>query len=148
MAEDAVDHAVTLAQLDERPCVTKHFHLHGYINDAERFGPLAVYGADAPGVEAVGKTEPDLAGPLHDALPITRAQVVWAARNEMARTVEDVLARRTRALLLDARAALDMAPEVARLLAAELGKDEAWRALQVAEFGQLAEGYLPRGRAS
>jgi glycerol-3-phosphate dehydrogenase len=68
--------------------------------------------------------------------------VLWAARAEMARTVEDVLARRTRALFLNARAAMAMAPETARLLARELGRDEAWQRQQVAGFRKLAEGYL------
>jgi glycerol-3-phosphate dehydrogenase len=70
--------------------------------------------------------------------------VFWAVRHEMARTVDDVLARRTRALALDARAALRMAPAVARLLAAELGKDEAWQRRQLEDFAAIARGYLPR----
>jgi glycerol-3-phosphate dehydrogenase len=80
--------------------------------------------------------------PLHPRLPCSAAQVVWAARHEMARTVEDVLSRRTRALLLDARAAAEMAPPVARLLARELGRDEAWEARQVLNFRELAGQYL------
>jgi len=68
--------------------------------------------------------------------------VAWAARAEMARTVEDVLARRTRALFLNARSAIQMAPRVAGILAGELGKDEAWQAGQVKAFNQIANGYL------
>jgi glycerol-3-phosphate dehydrogenase len=60
----------------------------------------------------------------------------------MARTVDDVLARRTRSLLLDARAAIDCAPRVAEILAAELGRDRAWAKRQVDEFRALARGYL------
>jgi len=84
---------------------------------------------------------PSLAEPLHDALPYTGAEVVWAARHEMARTVEDVLARRTRALFLNARAAAAMASEVARLMAAELGWDASRQAAEVAAFLVLARGY-------
>jgi glycerol-3-phosphate dehydrogenase len=69
-------------------------------------------------------------------------QVSWAARHEMARTVEDVLSRRTRSLLLDARAAIEAAPRVAQLLATELGRDDAWASAQAAEFETLARGYL------
>jgi len=74
-------------------------------------------------------------------LPYIAAEVVWAARAEMARTVEDVLARHTRALFLNAKAAMEMAEPVAWLLAEELGRDEAWIAAQVAEFCALAELY-------
>ena len=80
---------------------------------------------------------------LDPALPVRAAQVVWAVRHEMARTVDDVLARRTRALSLNVRAALRMAPAAAQLMATELGRDEAWQRQQLAEFGLLAERYLP-----
>ena len=86
---------------------------------------------------------PALAAPLDECFPYAAAEVVWAARREMARTVEDVLARRMRVLLLDARAAMRMAPAVARLLAAELGRDAAWEADQARLFNDLARGYLP-----
>ena len=82
-----------------------------------------------------------LGQPLDAALPYLAAEVVWAAREEMARTVEDVLARRTRALFLNAKAAVRMAPRTAELLARELGRDTAWQQRQVAEFTQLARGY-------
>ena len=85
---------------------------------------------------------PDLAERLHPALPYRASEVVWATRHEMARTVEDVLARRTRALLLDARASMEMAPRVARLMADELGRDETWAESQVAEYRDLAGGYV------
>ena len=79
--------------------------------------------------------------PLHPNLPYRACEVVWAARHEMARTVEDVLARRTRALLLDARASAAIAPAVAGLLAEELGKDEDWQRRQVEAYRDLAQGY-------
>ena len=87
------------------------------------------------------RATPSLAAPLHPQLPYTGAEVVWAARHEMARTVEDVLARRTRALFLNARAAEAMAPEVARLMAGELGWDASRQAAEVAAFSALAKGY-------
>ena len=79
---------------------------------------------------------------MHPALPYCGAEAVWAARHEMARTVEDVLARRTRALFLNARAAVAMAPRVAELMAKELGRDASWQANQVRHFRELANGYL------
>ena len=75
---------------------------------------------------------------------LTGAEVVWGCREEMARTVDDALARRSRCLLFDARAAIDVAPEVARIMAAELGRDQAWAQDQVDEFRSIARGYLYR----
>jgi glycerol-3-phosphate dehydrogenase len=147
MAEHCVNQAALLARLPERPCPTRELRIHGAHDDAGAFGPLWVYGADAPQVQELMRAEPGLAQPLHPSLPYCGAEVVWAARVEMARTVEDVLARRTRALFLDARAAAEMAPRVAELLARELARDAAWAAAQVEAFRELARGYgvAPRG---
>jgi glycerol-3-phosphate dehydrogenase len=142
MAEDCVDHAITLGRWDERPCVTRGLNIHGYHRHPEQFGDLSFYGSDAPTIRELMDADAALCRRLHDALPIYAAQVIWAARREMARTVDDVLARRTRALLLNAAAALDMAGDIARLLAAELGRDEQWERDQVAEFTAIARNYL------
>ena len=141
MAEDCVDQAATLGQLPERPCVTQHLNIHGFHGAAEQFGSLAVYGSDAYEIRKLIETDAGLAAPLHAALPYVKAEVIWAARHEMARTVEDTLARRTRALFLNARAALEMAPAVADLMASELGWDEAARAKQLAAFREVASNY-------
>jgi glycerol-3-phosphate dehydrogenase len=100
-----------------------------------------VYGSDAEAIRALVTEDAALAVPLHPALPYRAAEVVWAARREMARTVADVLARRTRALFLNARAAVEMAPRVADLLARELGQDRGWATEQVRVFNELARGY-------
>jgi glycerol-3-phosphate dehydrogenase len=142
MAEDAVDHAATLGELPERPSGTKALNIHGHHRHAEQFGDLSYYGSDAPAIQRLMAAEPALAKRLHDRLALTAAQVAWAARIEMARTVDDVLARRTRALFLDARAAIESAPEVARVLAGELNQDLAWQASQVEEFTRIAQNYL------
>jgi glycerol-3-phosphate dehydrogenase len=142
MAEDCVDHAATLARLDERPCTTRGLRIHGYHPDAGQFGDMGYYGSDAPAIRELMENDPALGRRLHEKLPIFAAQVVWAARHEMARTVDDVLARRTRALMLDAAAAIAMAGDVARILAAELGRDEQWQRDQVAEFTAIARNYL------
>jgi len=142
MAEDCVDQAATLGKLDERPCVTRSLQIHGYHQHADQFGELRFYGSDAPALLQMMQDEPDMAATIDDRLPIIAAQVVWAVRFEMARTVDDVLARRTRALLLDAKAAIAMAPAVAKLMAAELKRDVAWEQQQIAEFASIAKGYL------
>jgi glycerol-3-phosphate dehydrogenase len=133
-----------LGALDERPCSTRHLKIHGYHQNAEKFGNLAVYGTDAIAIQALIRAHPGLATKLHPDLPYSAAEIVWAARAEMARTLEDALSRRIRALLLNARAAAEMAPHAAALMAAELGRDRGWIAAQVESFTRLAEGYLPR----
>lgn len=142
MAEDCVTQAAVLARLNEQPSVTHHLNIHGYHQHADRFGRLAFYGSDAPAIQDLIRHEPALGEPLHPALPIGGAEVVWAVRHEMARTVEDVLARRTRALFLNARAALEMAPAVARLMARELGQDPSWVTRQLEAFAEVARGFL------
>ena len=144
MAQGAVDQAATLANLPERPCLTRTLNIHGYHANAEKFGSLSFYGSDAPAIRKLIAEDETLGGQLDSQLPYLGAEVVWAARTEMARTVEDILARRTRALFLDAKAAIRMAPKVASILAAELGKDQLWQADQVSRFGLTAKGYLAR----
>lgn len=142
MAEDCVDQAATLAQWPERACRTRNLHIHGFHHDAKQFGSLAVYGSDAHEIQQLIEQDPTLGEALHPMLPCVRAQVIWAVRQEMARTVEDVLARRTRALFLNARAAREAAPAVADLMAPELGWDEAAKASQVSSFLRLASNYI------
>jgi glycerol-3-phosphate dehydrogenase len=142
MAEDCVDHAVTLGGLDEKPCVTATTHIHGYYTQPDELGSLAVYGTDAASILAVAHADPTLAELLHPDLPCIKAEIVWAARHEMSRTIDDALARRTRSLLLDARAAVEAAPTVAALLATELKKDSSWVEAQVKEFRALAAQYI------
>jgi glycerol-3-phosphate dehydrogenase len=142
MAEDCVNQAAMLARLEEKPCATSHLNIHGFHKHADKFGLLAVYGADAPAIEDLIRLDPSLGEVLHPVLPYCRAEVLWAARFEMARTVEDVLARRTRALFLNARAAIEMALLVAELMAKELGRNQRWIAGQVSSFTGLAMGYL------
>lgn len=138
MAKDCLEHALVLARLPERPCVTEHLPIHGAQPATPHNEPLAVYGADAPRIDELARKQPELRALLHPALPISGAQVVWAARHEMARTLDDVLARRTRALFLNAQAALEMAPQAARLMAAELELGQAWLEGQLREFEQVA----------
>jgi glycerol-3-phosphate dehydrogenase len=145
MAEDTVDQAALLAQLQERPSVTKELNIHGFHQNAGQFGHLAVYGSDAVLLHALLSEDPRLACPLHPAHPYLAGEVVWAVRREMARTVEDFLSRRRRVLIIDARASMEMAPEVARLMARELGRDSRWESDQTAAFEALARGYLADG---
>jgi glycerol-3-phosphate dehydrogenase len=142
MAEDTVNQAIVVGKLPYRLSVTKTLSLHGYKESVEWTDPFFVYGSDAHAVKTLTKENIDWKKPLDPRLPYIGAEVVWATRYEMARTIEDVLARRTRALFLDARAAIDMAPAVARLMAAELKKDSKWEDEQIVSFLSVAKNYL------
>ncbi len=142
MAEDCVDHAAMSCDLEKRPCVTKDLRIHGYDEDAQRFGDFSHYGSDALKLQELTTANPSLDRRLHPDLPVYASMVTWAVRFEMARTVDDVLARRTRALLLNAKAAIAIAPEVGHLMAAELGRDENWEKSQVADFTNIAQSYV------
>ena len=144
MAEDCVNQAAALAYLPERTCATEHLHIHGFHNDAKAYGSLSVYGSDAIEIDKLIASDQELRERLHPALPYVKAEVVFAARQEMARTVEDVLARRTRALFLNARVAVEMAPVAADLMARELAWSELEKANQVKAFRDVAANYLLR----
>ncbi|MCA9438680.1 MAG: FAD-dependent oxidoreductase, partial [Candidatus Omnitrophica bacterium] len=148
MAEDAVNHAAMLGQLEDRPCPTRNLRIHGWQEEPMETGSLAHYGADAYAIRDLIRDTPNLMETLHPELPQTLAEVVWGIREEMARTVEDVLSRRTRALLLHARAAVESASNVAALLAEELNRDQEWQNDQVQSFKDLARGYLPSPSSS
>jgi glycerol-3-phosphate dehydrogenase len=142
MAEDTVNQAMLVAGLDERECVTKKLRIHGWLKHFDKTDPLHYYGSDAIHLKKMIRKDPGLGEKLHPALPYLKAEVIWAVRREMARTVEDFLARRSRALVLDARAAMDMAPEVAQIMARDLEYDDDWKKRQVDAFVKLAENYL------
>ncbi|MCF8110652.1 MAG: glycerol-3-phosphate dehydrogenase/oxidase [Desulfobacteraceae bacterium] len=142
MAEDAIDNAAVIAHLEEQRCVTRELHIHGYHNHPEKFGNLAVYGADAAGIKDLVRQQPELNKPVHPDLNIIAAEAVWAVRHEMARTLEDFLSRRTRALLLNARASMEAAPAAAELMAGELGYARHWVDSQIETYRELAKGYL------
>lgn len=142
MAEDTIDQAAVLADLPEKPSITRNLRIHGYDENSEVFGELGSYGSDAAHIKALSRETPAYAERLHPRYSLLAAQVVWAARHEMARTVEDVLARRTRYLLRDARASIEMAPRVAAILADELNRDANWITNQIEKYAELARGYL------
>ncbi|NOT46605.1 MAG: glycerol-3-phosphate dehydrogenase/oxidase [Acidobacteria bacterium] len=125
MAEDAVDRAVEVSGLELRRSITDDL-------------PIAGDDADAT----------DDGEQLHPDLPYTREDIVKAIREEMARTVEDVLARRTRALFLNARAAIEISPQVAGIMAEELGRDQNWIDNEIATFKNLASSYSRPSRNS
>ena len=142
MAADCVDQAAVCGGLKPRSCITRELPVHGHNSGNIREGPFADYGSDAEQVAAAAPSPTVECERLHPDLPCHPNEVVWAVRQEMARTVEDVLSRRTRGLLLNARAACEIAPRVAELMAHEMQKDREWQAQQVSAFRATAKGYL------
>lgn len=143
MAEDAVDYALMVGELPERKCRTHHLPVHGYERAAGLTeNPLSAYGQDQTRIEDIGYKTFGNDRYLSESLGIEKAQVIWAVREEMARTLEDALARRTRALFLDAEESLRMAPEAAKIMANELGREHHWIKTQLDSYNQLADGYL------
>lgn len=142
MAEDTVDRAISLGQLERRKCVTRDMRIHGWKQNPDFSDHFYVYGSDIDGLRKLLDSDPAMRERLHPDYGFTVAEVVWAVREEMALTIEDVLARRTRLLFLDAKAAVDAAPKTAGIVARERGKDAAWAEQQVAEFTKLASGYI------
>ncbi|MFD1629100.1 glycerol-3-phosphate dehydrogenase/oxidase [Pseudopedobacter beijingensis] len=141
MAEDTIDQVIKTAALSMKECVTENLKIHGYTTQkTETY--LDIYGSDAQNIRLLSHSNPSLAEELDSKFPYTGAEVVWFVRNEMARNVEDVLARRLRVLFLDAKAAIDMAPKVAALIASELNMSKEWETQQIADFTTLAKGYL------
>ena len=141
MAEDTIDQAIAVAQLNFNPSVTENLRLHGFVANKKELDPCILYGSDAEKVEKLC-ADNSLNKKLHPKFNTREGEVIWSIRNEMARTVEDFLARRTRTLFLDARASIEMAPKVAELMAIELKKDRKWVKEQIDLFNKVAKGYL------
>jgi glycerol-3-phosphate dehydrogenase len=141
MAEHAVDKAGQSAGLNQADCKTKNLKIHGWIEKNDD-SYLSIYGADAAAIKKMMEENSSLAEKIHPGYPYTRAEVKWMLKNEMAITLEDVLARRIRLLFLDAKAAMEAAPAVAMLMAKEMNKDQSWVNEQVDGFIKLAKGYL------
>jgi glycerol-3-phosphate dehydrogenase len=142
MAEDTIDKAIKTAGLSPKSCVTQNLSIHGHKTETNFNDHLYVYGSDRPKLLALLEEDAEWAKKLHRSMDFAAVEVIWAVRHEMARTVEDVLARRVRALFLDARVAIKMAPKVAALMAKELKKDKTWETRQVEDFKGVAEGFV------
>ncbi len=137
MAEDVIDQAEMVSGVDQRRCETETLQIRGWTHTPIPEPNLRPYGSDAAAIRALGDPVR-----LHPDLTVTAAEVRWHVREEMARTVEDVLSRRSRCLLLNARASIEAAPAVAAIMAEELGKDQAWIDHQLETYGALARGYV------
>lgn len=141
MAEDTVNKISELGILPAQKCRTKSFRIHGYRPKPDLADHMYVYGSDQPAILDMIRKNPELGEKISEKFGYTVAEVVWAVREEMATTVDDVLARRVRLLFVDAREARKAAPKVAQIIAKELGRDQKWIDEQVKEFAQIADNY-------
>jgi glycerol-3-phosphate dehydrogenase len=139
MAEASIDKVISLGMLEEKKCLTADIKIHGAENSEQL---NSIYGSDFEKIKKLRNEHADLQEKIHPSFDYTKAEVVWSIRNEFARTVEDILARRTRTLFLNAQASLDAAPIVAKILAKELNKDNVWTKNQIKAFSILAETYI------
>lgn len=142
MAKDAVNNAAFVAKLPVVKCKTRQLRLHGYTQDLSYGDPLSGYGNDANEIKKMMLEVPGMAEKIHPGHTLTKAEVVWVIRHEMALQIEDVLARRSRMLFIDAKAAITSAPLVAHILADCNGESEAWVEEQVRSFTELASAYV------
>ena len=141
MGEDLVDKTEAKNGWPKLPTKTKHLKIHGYKENPDHNNPLYFYGSDEAAILELASQNGNgtlLSKNLH----VIEAQVEWAVKYEMARTVEDFLARRTRCQLLDAKESIKMAPRVAKIMATELGEDEAWQAKQIQEYIDVTMNYI------
>jgi glycerol-3-phosphate dehydrogenase len=143
MAEDVLEIAARKAGLPEVECRTRQLPIHGYKETPDYEASLYYYGTDAGGIKALMDADRSLSELIHPRLNFTKAEIVWAVQQEMCMTIEDALSRRTRALLLDARAAMEAAPAVGAIMANELKKDDNWIKNQLDAFNSIAKNYLP-----
>ncbi len=143
MAEDTVGKAAQVGGLPERRCTTAELRLQGFCTGLSPTDPWSSYGSELPELREMMESSPALAEPLHPRLPYKMVEVAWAVEKELAIHLEDVLARRTRALLLDAKASLEAAPQVARMMAQMLGKSSDWIEQELAQYQKLLTLYLP-----
>ena len=142
MAKDAVNNAAFVAKLPIVKCATRKLRLHGYDQNILYGSELSVYGSDAVHIRKMISDDPSLGERIHPSYNYCRAELIWAVTHEMAMTVEDILARRSRMLFVDARAAIASAEPVAKLMAEQLGMNADWRDDQVRLFQEMAEAYL------
>lgn len=141
MAEETIDKGINAGVLDKRICITSDLCLTSMdINITD--GRFHIYGEGLADIEKMISEKPELGDKIDERLPYTKAEIIWVCRNEMPVNIEDILARRTRALFLNARASAEIAEEIAILMAEEFGHDQKWKDEQVEAYNQLVRNYL------
>ena len=143
MAEDVINQGIQVGGLPKRACCTSNLKLFGYAEGLDPQDPWSAYGSHIATIKKMTRSHPSLKTKLTPSLPYTFAHVKWAIEYEMAQSVEDVLSRRLRLLLLDAKKAIEIAPRVAQFMAKERQLSKRWVQKQIVDFTRLAKRYLP-----
>lgn len=141
MAEEIIDRAIKAGFLPSARCITADLQLTKNASDTES-GRLHIYGDNFTDIKKIITDNPDLGMPISRDLPYTRAEIVWICRNEMPVHIEDVLARRTRSLFLNAKISASVAPVVAEIMATELGYDKEWQKEEIKAYNELVKNYI------
>lgn len=144
MAEDVIDKAILIGDLEAKKSITEDLQIYGYHQHADVFGDLEQYGSAATSLNKLLDEKPNYKTKLHSDYSHLEGEVIWAVRNEMARRIEDFLARRTRLLFLDVEASLSVAPKVAHLMAKELGYNNQWVERELIKYKELSKNYIPQ----
>jgi glycerol-3-phosphate dehydrogenase len=139
MAEETIDRAIKEGFLKKSKCITSNIRLTSLMSNSDK---LVIYGDHSVDIEKIISEKPELGIPVDERLPYTKAEIIWICRNEMPVNIEDVLARRTRSLFLNARASADIAPQVADIMATEFGFDDKWKSDQIKSYNQLIGNYI------
>ena len=139
MAEDAVNTIQMVGGFQDRKCTTETLPIFGNDFNVDFTNPYHFYGTEAPKIKALNPEKANQS--LSEKLFISENQVLWAVQEEMAMTLEDVLARRTRCLFLDAYETEKIAPEVAKIMSKVLKKDAQWIEKELEKFSLILKKY-------
>ncbi|MCB8995161.1 MAG: glycerol-3-phosphate dehydrogenase/oxidase [Bacteroidales bacterium] len=141
MAEETINRAIKAGILEKKKCLTKNLSLSSH--SANSVNPeFLKYGAGEKEIAKLIRADQELSAVLHPELSFTRAEIIWICRNELPVNIEDILARRTRSLFLNARASVEAAPLIADIMTEEMGFDKKWKADQIASYKDLVKNYL------
>ncbi len=144
MADDLISSLIDKNRLPSKPCVTDQLPIHGHLENDNYEEAGYYYGSDLKYIQELYNKDAGLKELLHPDLPYTKAEIVHAVHHEFCMTLDDALSRRTRALLLDAKAAMAASLTVAQLMQKELGETDKWMEDQLISFNRIASQYLPQ----
>ena len=140
IAEDALDKAISINKLKKKKCKTERTKLFGFKRNVSWSDPMHVYGSLKKKVESLGGINDNKS--LSNKFYISNNIIEWSIIHEMALTVEDILARRTRCVFLDSKESKRIAPIVAQKMADVLGEDDKWIDAELKKFNKLIKNYI------
>ena len=140
IAEDAINTAISINKLKKKKCKTERTKLFGFKRNVSWSDPMHIYGSLKKKVESLGGINDNKS--LSNKFYISNNIIEWSIIHEMALTVEDILARRTRCVFLDSKESKRIAPIVAQKMADILGEDDKWIDAELKKFNKLIKNYI------